>query len=323
MFWFGNQSLKYLYPNLFNIVRKKHATVAKVLSTNPLNVSFRRALFGDKLLEWHTMVASLVHINLNGDTDVFIWGLHKHGSFSVKSMYLHLVNSGVKVSQENMQMKIPLKIKVFMYYLKQGVILTKDNLARRNWGGNKTSLGLAPPNTVANMFDVWAKMVQQLFAGQFCSQGMRVSLIISNRNLFYGYFSRERSLHYVHHEHEPMVLHRDIFKANNIMLDSDFRARSATLASPAQWLSSVTSIAGTWGYIAPDYAMSYKATRQTDIYAFGLLVLEVVTGKKNGDMIPPDDDHITDWIWRLHREGKLLDAVDASLLATGTGDDDK
>ncbi|WVZ51151.1 hypothetical protein U9M48_002319 [Paspalum notatum var. saurae] len=129
-------------------------------------------------------------------------------------------------------------------------------------------------------------------------------------------------LHYVHHEHEPMVLHRDI-KASNIMLDTDFRARLGDFGiacAVAVDRSSVTGIAGTWGYIAPDYAMSYKATRQTDIYAFGVLILEVVTGKKNGD-IPPDDDHITDWIWRLHGEGKLLDAVDASLLATGDDDD--
>ncbi|CAN6363649.1 unnamed protein product [Urochloa humidicola] len=130
-------------------------------------------------------------------------------------------------------------------------------------------------------------------------------------------------LHYVHHEHEPMVLHRDI-KASNIMLDSGFRARLGDFGiacTVAIDRSSVTGIAGTWGYIAPDYAMSYKATRQTDIYAFGVLILEVVTGKKNGD-VQPEDDHITDWIWRLHGEGRLLEAVDANLLAAVTGDDD-
>ena len=61
-------------------------------------------------------------------------GLHKHGSFSFKLMYIHLVINGVKVTQEIWQMKITLKINVFMYYLKQGVILNKENLAKRNWG---------------------------------------------------------------------------------------------------------------------------------------------------------------------------------------------
>lgn len=85
--------------------------------------------------------------------------------------------------------------------------------------------------------------------------------------------------------------------------------------------SSVTGIAGTWGYIAPEYALTFRSTRQTDTYAFGVLVLEVVAGKKNGD-VPPDDDHITDWVWRLHQEGKLLEAVDAGVGVLLRGDDD-
>jgi len=68
--------------------------------------------------------------------------------------------------------------------------------------------------------------------------------------------------------------------------------------------------------------MRHKATRQTDTYAFGVLILEVVTGKKNGD-VGPDDDHITDWVWRLHQEGKLLEAAHGVLAAAdGQLDDD-
>ncbi|PAN41353.1 hypothetical protein PAHAL_8G037000 [Panicum hallii] len=130
-------------------------------------------------------------------------------------------------------------------------------------------------------------------------------------------------LHYVHHEHEPMVLHRDI-KASNIMLDSTFRARLGDFGiacTVAVNRSSVTGVAGTFGYIGPDYAMRHKATRQTDIYAFGVLILEVVTGKKNGD-VGPDDDHITDWVWRLHREGMLLEAAHGVLTAADRQLDD-
>ncbi|TVU23684.1 hypothetical protein EJB05_26063, partial [Eragrostis curvula] len=130
-------------------------------------------------------------------------------------------------------------------------------------------------------------------------------------------------LHYVHHEHEPMVLHRDI-KTSNIMLDSTFRARlgdfgiASTVAANKSY---VTGLAGTFGYIGPDYAMSGKATRQTDIYAFGVLILEVVTGKKNAD-VQPDDAHITDWVWRLYRQGMLLQAIDSMLTAGDKPDKD-
>ncbi|CAN6227431.1 unnamed protein product [Urochloa humidicola] len=124
-------------------------------------------------------------------------------------------------------------------------------------------------------------------------------------------------LHYVHHEHEPMVLHRDI-KASNIMLDSNFQARlgdfgiACTVAADKSYATGTAC--GTLGYIAPEFAMSHRATRQTDIYAFGVLILEVVTGKRNRD-VPEDDGHVSDWVWRLHGEGKLLEAVDDHQLA--------
>nr|CAB3455971.1 unnamed protein product [Digitaria exilis] len=123
-------------------------------------------------------------------------------------------------------------------------------------------------------------------------------------------------LHYVHHEHEPMVLHRDI-KASNIMLDSNFRARLGDFGiacTVSADMSHATGFVGTIGYIAPEYLGSNKATRQTDIYAFGLVILEIVTGKQHRD-VPPDDGHLTYWVWRLHREGKILEAVDSVLTA--------
>jgi len=77
---------------------------------------------GNKLYEWHSLVARIAHINLNESLDLFVWSLHKKGSFSVKSMYRHLINKGIKVTQEIWHMKIPLKIKIFMLYLKREVI---------------------------------------------------------------------------------------------------------------------------------------------------------------------------------------------------------
>ena len=76
-------------------------------------------------------------MNLQEEIDVFIWTLHSSGSFSVKSLYAALINNGVRVSQDLWQIKIPTRIKIFLWYLKRGVILTKDNLAHRNWNGDK------------------------------------------------------------------------------------------------------------------------------------------------------------------------------------------
>nr|XP_015624586.1 probable L-type lectin-domain containing receptor kinase S.5 isoform X2 [Oryza sativa Japonica Group] len=131
-------------------------------------------------------------------------------------------------------------------------------------------------------------------------------------------------LHYVHHEYEPKVLHRDI-KASNILLDSTFRARLGDFGlacTVAVGRSSVScGVAGTFGYIAPDYAINLKATQQTDVYAFGVLVLEIVTGKK-AMLNDAQFGHITDWVWHLHQRGRLLEAVDGVLGTAGHGEFD-
>jgi hypothetical protein len=71
---------------------------------------------GVNLRDWHRIVASLHDVNLLEERDVFVWGLNTSGSFTVKSMYAALINNGVRVSQDIWQTKIPMKIKVFLWY---------------------------------------------------------------------------------------------------------------------------------------------------------------------------------------------------------------
>lgn len=185
--WLGNKPLKDKFPALCNIVRRKHDTIATVMSSPILNISFRRNLVGANLTNWHRIVASLQQVNLIQQRDVFVWGLKASGVFTVKSMYAALINNGVRVSQDIWQTKLPMKIKIFMWYLKKGVTLTKDNLARRNWSGDKSScfchfsetiyhlffdcfyakflwrsihllFGLLPPTDMADLFVRWFKL---------------------------------------------------------------------------------------------------------------------------------------------------------------------
>uniref|UniRef100_A0A8R7UZG0 Protein kinase domain-containing protein n=1 Tax=Triticum urartu TaxID=4572 RepID=A0A8R7UZG0_TRIUA len=133
-------------------------------------------------------------------------------------------------------------------------------------------------------------------------------------------------LHYVHHEYEPMVLHRDI-KASNVMLDSSYRARLGDFGLACTvdvGRNSATGVGGTWGYIAPEYAMCGKATRQTDIYALGVLILEVVTGQRAliRQTVDEGDAQITDRVWRLHRERRLMECVHVVLITGSSPDED-
>ena len=60
--WLAPRALRFQYPKLFNVVHRKHAIIVEVLNANPLNVSFRRALVGNMLLEWNNLVARAAHI---------------------------------------------------------------------------------------------------------------------------------------------------------------------------------------------------------------------------------------------------------------------
>ncbi|XP_039014682.1 L-type lectin-domain containing receptor kinase IX.1-like [Hibiscus syriacus] len=156
---------------------------------------------------------------------------------------------------------------------------------------------------------------------------------MSNGSLDSHLFNRERSLmwperykiaqglayslHYLHFECEPCVLHRDI-KASNVMLDSDLNAKLgdfslARIVSPEKALQS-TKIGGTFGYMAPEYALTGRASQEADVYSFGVVVLEIVCGRKP---ITPNADenqiYKVEWLWGLYARGKLIEAADPRL----------
>jgi hypothetical protein len=91
--WVGVMPFKDRYSSLFNIVRDPHVTVAKVLSTQPLNISFRRALVDNNLVEWHDLVALISNVTLVEGSDFFIWNLTKTSSYMVRSFYLYMLSS--------------------------------------------------------------------------------------------------------------------------------------------------------------------------------------------------------------------------------------
>lgn len=84
------------------------------------------------------MVQRLITIHLNNDEDEFVWKITTFGRFSVKSMYTDFMN-GHTVYLKNYiwKLKVPLKVKIFMWFLHKKVTLTKDNLSKRNWNGCK------------------------------------------------------------------------------------------------------------------------------------------------------------------------------------------
>lgn len=130
--WVGDKPFGYAYPAFYNLVLKKDASVDQVMSTRPLNVSFRRGIKGDLLHQWLDLVVKVLGVFLNGGKDIFIWNLSAKGNFTIISMYKSLILRGIIPLRCTIwKIKIPLKIKIFLWYLLRGVTLTKDNLAKR------------------------------------------------------------------------------------------------------------------------------------------------------------------------------------------------
>ena len=156
----------------------------------------------------------------------------------------------------------------------------------------------------------------------FCNQnpGPETDQITLNWGMRYRIINGvAQALDYLHNGCEKRVLHRDI-KASNIMLDSEFNARlgdfglARTIHCSDQTHHSTKAVAGTPGYMAPESILTWRATVETDIYAFGVLVLEVVSGRSPRDQSKKNKyTSLVDWAWVNYSRERILDVVDLHL----------
>uniref|UniRef100_A0A5B6Z2D6 non-specific serine/threonine protein kinase n=1 Tax=Davidia involucrata TaxID=16924 RepID=A0A5B6Z2D6_DAVIN len=111
-----------------------------------------------------------------------------------------------------------------------------------------------------------------------------------------------QGLAYLHHDCVPPIVHRDV-KSNNILLDEDFRPRVADFGLAKTLQQNVNEgdrvmsrVAGSFGYIAPEYGYTLKVTEKSDVYSFGVVLLELVTGKRPNDDSFGENKDIVKWV---------------------------
>jgi hypothetical protein len=130
---------------------------------------------------------------------------------------------------------------------------------------------------------------------------------------------------YLHEEWEKVVLHRDI-KPSNVLLDDELNARLGDFGLSRLYDHGTdpqtTHVVGTIGYLAPELARTSKSTPLTDVFSFGMFVLEVTCGRKPVDQTAQHSTlMLVDWVLDRWHQGFLIDAVDTKL--QGAYDEDE
>uniref|UniRef100_A0A1J3E2X4 non-specific serine/threonine protein kinase n=1 Tax=Noccaea caerulescens TaxID=107243 RepID=A0A1J3E2X4_NOCCA len=126
------------------------------------------------------------------------------------------------------------------------------------------------------------------------------------------------ALFFLHEEWEQVVIHRDI-KSSNVLLDAELNGRLGDfgLARLCGHGSDplTTRVAGTWGYLAPDHIRTGRATTTTDVFAFGVLLLEVACGRRPIEILNEIDEWVllVDLVLGFWNEGNILDAKDPNI----------
>ncbi|XP_065624431.1 probable LRR receptor-like serine/threonine-protein kinase At1g56130 isoform X1 [Quercus suber] len=126
-----------------------------------------------------------------------------------------------------------------------------------------------------------------------------------------------RGLAYLHEESRPRIVHRDV-KASNILIDGKLCPKISDFGLAKLYDDTKTHIstrvAGTIGYLAPEYAMRGHLTDKADVFGFGVVALEILSGRPNSDnSLDTEKIYLLEWAWTLHENNQSLRLVDPKL----------
>ncbi|XP_043702818.1 probable LRR receptor-like serine/threonine-protein kinase At1g53440 isoform X2 [Telopea speciosissima] len=221
---------------------------------------------------------------------------------------------------------------VYKGTLSDGTVIAVKQLSSKSKQGNREFL-----NEIGMISALQHPNLVKLYG--CCIEGNQLLLVyeyMENNSLARALFGREdqrmnldwptrhkiclgiaQGLAYLHEESRLKIVHRDI-KATNVLLDKDLNAKISDFGlaklDEEENTHISTRIAGTIGYMAPEYAMRGYLTDKADVYSFGVVALEIVSGMSNTNYRPKEDFvYLLDWAYVLQEQGNLLELVDPIL----------
>ncbi|XP_047966422.1 cysteine-rich receptor-like protein kinase 43 [Salvia hispanica] len=223
---------------------------------------------------------------------------------------------------------------VYQGKLSDGREVAVKRLSQRSAQGNKEFLNEAKllsrvqHKNVVNLLGYSIRGEEKLLVYEYvANQSLDKYLFKSDKKALLDWNRRHdviigvaKGLLYLHEQAHCTIIHRDI-KGSNILLDEKWVPKIADFGMarlfPENQTHVHTRVAGTNGYMAPEYLLHGTLSKKADVFSFGVVVLELISGEKNSTFArDPDSDSLLEWAYKLHRKQRSFEIMDPVLVSS-------